>query len=194
MQAHDRRRLKLCLFLWGAGEGLFVYLLPLYIRSLGGDATAVGLTFAIQFAVAGASTLLAGPAVDRLGQRPLIRASALVAAPGVVIWAFAPRWPWMIPGTVLFALSFGVIPALNAYVSGGDDDHVGAFGSTFAYFSLGMLATPGLGGLIAAHFHSIRPIFAVTLALYAASIGTVWNITPQPIQPHEPLRAALRAI
>jgi MFS transporter, DHA1 family, tetracycline resistance protein len=194
MQARDRRRLRLCLFLWGAGEGLFVYLLPLYIRSLGGDATAVGLTFAIQFAVAGASTLLAGPAVDRLGQRPLIRATALVAAPGVVIWALAPHWQWMIPGTVLFAISFGVIPALNAYVSTGDDDHVGAFGSTFAFFSLGMIVTPGLGGLIAAHFHSIRAVFALTLVLYAASIGVVWNITPQPIEPHEPLGTALRAL
>jgi MFS family permease len=194
MHARDRRRLKLCLFLWGAGEGLFVYLLPLYIRALGGDATAVGLNFAIQFAVAGASTLLAGPAVDRIGQRPLIRASALVAVPGVMIWALAPHWQWMILGTVLFAISFGVIPALNAYVSTGDDDHVGAFGATFAFFSLGMIATPGLGGLIAAHVHSIRAVFAVTLVLYAASIGVVWNITPQPAEPHEPLRTALRAI
>src|SRR5437764_15492065 len=87
MQARDRRRLKLCLFLWGTGEGLFVYLLPLYIRSLGGGATAVGLNFAIQFAVAGASTLLAGPPVDRLAPRPLHRATGPAPRPGAVTTA-----------------------------------------------------------------------------------------------------------
>src|SRR5579884_312061 len=163
MLLYDIRRLKMCLFLWGVGEGLFTYLLPLYIRALGGDARAVGLNAAVQAAVAGLSTLLAGPIVDRIGHRPLIRGSAFLAAPGVAIWTIAPHWQWMIPGTALFAMSFGVIPALNGYVSTGHDDHVGAFGSTFAYFSLGMVGSPILGGVIAAALHSIRPVFLLTL-------------------------------
>lgn len=190
----DRRRLKLCLFLWGAGEGLFIYLLPLYIRALGGSATAVGLIAAIQLAVGGLSTLLAGPAVDRLGSRPLIRLAVVVAVPGVALWAIAPSWPWLVPGTVLFACSYAVIPALNTYVATGHDDHVGAFGSTFAFFSLGMIVTPGIGGLVAGQLHSIRPVFILTLVFYALSIATIWNLTPHPSEPHEPLGVALRAI
>ena len=187
-------RLKACLFLWGAGEGLFIYLLPLYIRTLGGGATAVGLVAAIQAAVAGLSTLLAGPVVDRIGHRPLIRFSALVAFPGVLIWLVSPTWEWMIPGTVLFGASFVVVPALNAYIVAGHHDHVGAFGSTFAFFPLGMLATPAVGGVVAAQFHSIRPVFVLTLVLYALSVWTVWNLTPRPVEPHEPLAKAMRAI
>lgn len=194
MLPRDGFRLKMCLFLWGVGEGLFIYLLPLYIRALGGGATAVGLNSAVQAAVAGASTLLAGPIVDRFGHRLLIRLSAFFSAPGVVIWMFAPHWQWIVPGTVLFAMSFAVIPALNSYVSTGHDDHVGAFGSTFAFFSLGMIGSPILGGIIAAALHSIRPVFALTLVFYVVSVAVVWDITPHPIEPHEPLGVVVRAL
>src|SRR5579864_4906221 len=136
MLARDRRRIRLCIFLWGAGEGLFIYLLPLYIRSLGGGATGVGLAYAVEFAVAAAATLLAGPVVDRLGHRPLIRLSALVAIPGIALWAVAPQWQWIIAGMVFYALSFGVMPAFTGYINAAHDDHVGALGSTFAFFSL----------------------------------------------------------
>lgn len=194
MPQRDRRRLKLCLFLWGAGEGLFLYLFPLYIRALGGGPTVVGLVLAVQAALAGVSTALAGPLADRVGRRPLIRITTLIATPGVIIWAVAPHWEWIIPGTLLFGLSFAGFPAFNAYVSAGHDDQVGVFGSTFAFFSLGMIATPGLGGLIATQFHSIRPVFALTAVLWIASVVAVWGISPQPIEPHEPLLTALRGV
>jgi predicted MFS family arabinose efflux permease len=108
--------------------------------------------------------------------------------------AVAPRWEWVIAGTALYGVSFAVIPALNAYVTASHDDAVGAFGSIFAFFSLGMIVTPGIGGLVAAQFHSIRPVFVLTLLLYAVTLVVIWNITPQPIEPHEPLRVAVRAV
>jgi predicted MFS family arabinose efflux permease len=194
MLPRDRRRLRLGLFLWGVGEGLFIYLLPLYVRNLGGDATAVGLTLGVQFAVAGVGTLLAGPVVDRIGHLPLIRASGIVASPGLLIWIFAPSWQWIIPGTALYALSFSIVPALNGYIISGHDDHVGAFGSTFAFFSLGMIVTPGIGGFIATQLHSIRPVFALALVMYIAGTVAVWNLTPHPIEPHEPLGTVVRAL
>lgn len=194
MSPRDRRRLQLCLFLWGAAEGLFLYLVPLYVRALGGGSVAVGLNFAVQAAAAGLSTVLAGPIVDRIGHRPLIRFSSLVVFPGVALMAVAPHWEWIIPGTVLYGASFAVIPALNAYVSAGHDDAVGAFGSIFSFFSLGMIVTPGIGGLVAAQFHSIRPVFALTLLIYVLAMALIWHVTPRPIEPHEPLSIALRAV
>lgn len=194
MRPRDRRRLQFGLFLWGAGEGLFFYLLPLYVRALGGGATAVGLVVAIQTATAAVVTALAGPITDRFGRRPLIRFSMIVALPGMVIWALAVDWQWLIPGAVLYGASFCGIPAFNSYISSGHDDHVGAFGSIFAFFSLGMIVTPGLGGFVAARFHSFRPVFVFADVLFILSIATIWNIASQPVEPGESLRESARAL
>jgi MFS family permease len=74
---------------------------------------------------------------------------AMVVLPGTLVWAMAPHWQWMIVGTLLWAVSFAGYPAITAYVTASHDDHVGIFGTTFAFFSLGMIVTPGIGGLIA---------------------------------------------
>jgi MFS family permease len=193
MLASDRRRLKLGVFVWGAGEGLFFYLLPLYIRSLGGGATAVGLAYAIQFAIAAASVLLAGPVVDRLGHILLIRGAVLVGIPGAVLWLVAPNWQWIIAGMVFYAISFGGMPAISGYIAAAHDDQVGALGSIFAFFSLGMVVGPTVGGFVAVQLHSIRPVFGLALAALVVVTIVLWGLTPHPAPHHEPLGVGLRA-
>ncbi|HVA92722.1 MAG TPA: MFS transporter, partial [Chloroflexota bacterium] len=137
MLPRDLVRLKLSLFLTGAGTGLFLYLLPLYVRSLGGNAVAVGIVFAVQAALAGVATSLVGLIADRIGRRLVMRMAAVAALPGVALWIVAPRWEWLLPGAVLYGISVAGFPALVAYLSHADGEHVGLFGSVFAFFSLG---------------------------------------------------------
>jgi hypothetical protein len=46
--------------------------------------------------------------VDRIGHRPLIHFSAFICFPGVLVWTVATYWQWIIPGMVLYAVSFAV--------------------------------------------------------------------------------------
>jgi MFS family permease len=132
---------RLGLFLWGAAEGLFIYLLPLQIRTLGGDdARAVGFVVAIQAAVAGIS-MFVGPIVDRMGRGPLIRFGATIVLPGMIIWAAAPHWQWMIVGTLFWAVSFAGYPAITAYVTASHDDHVGIINSFRGSFMTDLSST-----------------------------------------------------
>ncbi len=194
MLPRDRRRLKLALFLIGAGYGVFLYLLPLYVRALGGSATAVGLVLALQAALAAVSTALVGPVADRIGRRFVMRVAAITSLPGVALWIVAPHWEWLLPGAILVGLSVAGFPAMVAYISHADDDHVGLFGSVFAFFSLGTIATPSLGGLIAAQLHSIRPVFGLSFVLLAGSAAALWQITPQPLAPRVSGSGGLRAL
>lgn len=194
MLSGDRRRLKLALFLVGAGEGLFLYLLPLYVRALGGSATAVGTVLALQAAAAGVATALVGSLADRVGRRRVMRGAALAALPGVAFWIAAPHWEWIIPGALLVGISVAGFPAMVAYVSHDEGDHVGLFGSVFAFFSLGTIVTPSLGGVIADHLRSIRPVFGLSLVLLAAAAIALWHVTPQPLAPRVTGRGGLRAL
>ncbi|MDB5075963.1 MAG: major facilitator superfamily 1 [Chloroflexi bacterium] len=195
MPPGDRRALQFGLFLWGAAEGLYIYLLPLQIRHLGGDATAVGLVAAIQALVAGVSMILAGTLADRFGRVPVIRFGAIIAVPGAIVWAIAPHWEWMIVGTVPWAISFASFPAIVGYIGAAHedhDDHVGAFGSILAFFSLGMIITPAIGGAIAVYAHDIRPVFVLSLVFFVLATVVIWPLTPQDMEPHDPFRVVLR--
>jgi MFS family permease len=194
MLSRDRRRLKLALFLVGAGYGVFLYLLPLYVRALGGSATAVGFVLALQAAMAAVATALVGLVADRIGRRLVMRGAAITALPGVALWIVAPRWEWLIPGAILVGISVAGFPAMVAYLSHADDDHVGLFGSVFAFFSLGTIATPSLGGLIAAQLHSIRPVFGLSFVFLTGSALALWQVTPQPPVPRVPGPGGLRAL
>jgi len=186
MLSRDLNRLKLSLFLIGCGTGLFLYLLPLYIRALGGNAVSVGIVFAVQAALAAVATSLVGLAADWVGRRLVMRVAALAALPGVALWVVAPRWEWLIPGAVLYGISVAGFPALVAYLSHADEEHVGLFGSVFAFFSLGTIASPIVGGLIAAQLHSMRPVFGLSFVLLAGSALVLWHVTPQARAPHVP--------
>ena len=194
MLSRDRLRLKLALFLVGAGYGLFLYLLPLHVRALGGSAAAVGVVLGLQAALGALATALVGPVADRFGRRMVMRAAALASPPGVAFWIAAPRWEWLIPGAILVGLSVAGFPAMVAYLSHVDDDHIGLFGSVFAFFSLGTIVTPSLGGLIATQLHSIRPVFGLSFALLCCSAIALWHITPQPLAPRAPGRRGLLAL
>jgi MFS family permease len=192
MPPGDRRALQWGLFLWGAAEGLYLYLLPLQIRHLGGSATAVGLVSAIQAAVAGLSMVMAGTLADRFGRVPVIRFGAIICIPGAIAWAVAPHWEWMIVGTVFWAISFAAFPAVVAYIGAAHDDHVGAFGSILAFYSLGMVITPAIGGAVAAYANDIRPVFVLSLVFFAIAVVKIWPLTPQPLEKHEPFHVVFR--
>jgi predicted MFS family arabinose efflux permease len=194
MLPRDRRRLKLALFFVGSGYGLFLYLLPLYVRALGGSAGAVGLVLALQAGLAAVATALVGIVADRVERRLVMRGASLIALPGVAFWILAPRWEWLIPGAILVGLSVAGFPAMVAYLSHADDDQVGLFGSVFAFYSLGTIVTPSLGGLIATQLHSIRPVFGLSFVLLAGSTVTLWQVTHQPRPPRVAGPRGLRAL
>jgi len=66
----DIRLIILAFFLWGAGEGLFLYIQPLYIEQLGGNPTQIGGVLSLMGLAAGLAYILWGYASDQFPRKP----------------------------------------------------------------------------------------------------------------------------
>ena len=89
----------------------------------------------------------------------------------ILVLAAAQTWQMAIPGLVLYNLSAFNMPAMNAYVtaeikSGQDVRRV--FTTVFCGFTLGMVFSPAVGGLLA-DVWGIRPLFFLAFIAFAIS-------------------------
>ena len=64
--------LALSMFIWGIGEGMFIFLQPLYLQELGADPIAIGTILSGFSMVMAIAHLPAGYLADKIGRRPLI--------------------------------------------------------------------------------------------------------------------------
>src|SRR5258708_33290593 len=68
--SRDNRLLAFSLACWGLGEGLFIYIVPLYLRQLGADPVAIGSILAIAAAAVGLGHIPAGYIAGRFWRKP----------------------------------------------------------------------------------------------------------------------------
>src|SRR5438270_13556415 len=72
--SRDNQLLAFSLACWGLGEGLFIYIEPLYLRQLGADPVAIGSILASAAAAVGLGHIPAGYLADRFGRKPVLLA------------------------------------------------------------------------------------------------------------------------
>lgn len=111
------RRPAVALFLWGIGEGLWLYIRPLYVTELGGNPVQVGQVMGMVGLAPALVMLPSGLLSDRFNPRRLMISGWWVGMAGTLVLASAPDWRWLVPGTFLYAVSSFVFPAMNAYVT-----------------------------------------------------------------------------
>ncbi|MBI0325686.1 TCR/Tet family MFS transporter [Burkholderia plantarii] len=136
--------------------GIVLPVLPNLIKAFAGGDTALATEWSTLFAVVwGAMQFVCAPALgalsDRIGRRPVLLISLAGLAADSLIMALAPNLAWLFVGRLLNGLTSASLSTANAYVADvtPPERRARAFGRIGAAVSLGFLAGPALGGLLA---------------------------------------------
>jgi DHA1 family multidrug resistance protein-like MFS transporter len=163
----------LLVFVVMLGFGIIVPILPLYARSFGVGHDATGLLISGFAMTRLVFDLVAGPIIDRYGERVTAAAGAAVVGASVLLMAMAPSFVLAVlfrsaggaGSSVFFAAVFSyllrVVPK----------DRMGRSLSVFfGSFNVGIIAGAPVGGVLAGAFGLRAPLFVYSGMLFAAGL------------------------
>lgn len=152
-------------FLAILGFGMIFPLLPFYAESFGATAFQLGL-LAASFSI---TQFLTSPFIgrlsDRFGRKPILVFALVCTSISFALFGFAQSLAWLFAARILYGVaSAGVFPIAVAYI--GDitlkEDRVKYVSRLTSMFSLGFLAGPAAGGILASISPS-TPFFIAAL-------------------------------
>lgn len=161
------------------GFGIVVPVLPLFARSFGVGYGAAGLlisVFAFTRLVVGP---VAGPLVDRFGERVSAAVGVTIVGVSSLLTGLAPTFPLAVAfrgaGGAGSALLF---TSLTSYLMKTvPKDRMGrTLGLFYGSFNLGVIAGAPLGGVIAEHFGLASPLFFYAALLFVAGGMYMWLV------------------
>ena len=177
------RDLKLILFsnfVGAFGDGLYFYILPLYIRSLGAGPVEVGIFFSLLCLSAAITPILGGFLADRYDRKKVMILGWLVWMPVPLVFSLAEHWSQMLPVAVLYGCWVGQ-PASSAYVATSADRRKMTLTFTMisaAWWS-GYIFSPALGGYLSKYVIGMRRVFHLSFIFYALCTTILLFISSQ---------------
>jgi predicted MFS family arabinose efflux permease len=177
----DFKLMMASLFLWGVGEGLFIYLYPLYLEKLGANAVTIGSIMSLTAVALAAAHIPAGWLADRFGRKEVMVAGWLMACLAVLAMYLAPDLKWFTLGLVLYMFTGYVISPMSAYVTEarGTLSVSRALTLNVAGYAAGTLFSPALGGQIARAL-GLRAVFGIALGVLLLSLWVLLMLRHQP--------------
>jgi MFS transporter, DHA1 family, tetracycline resistance protein len=187
----DLKLLALANILYATGLGLYMQLLFVYALQLGASRFAIGALNGIMIASIMVINIPGAWAATRYRLKGVLVAAWWLLVPTTLTFYFAPSWQWLIPGLILFGLTYANNPAFKAYIYlKSEPSSVGAsMAFVFGAYSLGLVAAPLAGGWVA-DVAGMRTVFLISTVLYAASATAVCFLRDTP---HHPPTGAWRA-
>ena len=168
--------------------GIVLPVLPNLIKAFTQGDTSRAAQWSTLFSVAwGAMQFVCGPALgalsDRIGRRPVLLISLCGLASDFFIMALAPSLVWLLVGRIVNGMTSASFATANAYIVDvtAPEDRASAFGRIGAALSLGFLAGPAVGGLLAS--------IDLRVPFYVAGVVTALNalygafVLPESLQP-----------
>ncbi|MGQ0569845.1 MAG: MFS transporter [Armatimonadota bacterium] len=164
------QRLFAALLLWMLGVALYEGLIPIYARQLGASAVQLGTLFTVRAIALAAGFLIGWIVADRVSRRTLLFASWWLGLPVPLLLAAAPGYLWLLPGIILYELTFFALPALHAYVAERvpASELASAFSAMGTISSVGFLISPTAGGFIADRW-GIQTTLVIAFMVFALS-------------------------
>ena len=177
------RLIGIALLCWGLGEGLFAYLIPLYLEQLGADSVQIGLVLGIAAASMTITHIPAGALSDRIGRKMLMNAGWISGLLSAIVMYLANNLPLFVAGMVMYHLTAFVISPLNSYITAarGKWTVARALTTTNAMFSVGTIVGASLGGTVG-ELLGLRSIFGLATIPFAISTVIALIIKHQPIE------------
>ncbi len=146
----DLRLLCVSNFFGAFGDGLFVYILPNFIRGLQATSSDVGLLFSLLSLTTALTIIPGGFLADRYDRKKIMILGWLMWVPVPLVFSVANHWSQLIVPMCLYgALVSG--PATSAYVASTTTQGkmTLTFTSLSASWSLGYIFSPAIGGYLA---------------------------------------------
>jgi MFS family permease len=164
------------------GDGLYAYILPIYIRSLHATSADVGTLFSI-FMVSTALTIIPGGFLaDRFDRKKVMILGWILWVPVPLIFLTATHWTQLFPAMGLYGF-FISGPVTSAYiVTLARKDRVTlTYTMMSAAWWLGYIFSPGLGGYLYA-FVGKQLVFILAFIFYAAATSVLFFIRSQRVE------------
>ena len=168
--SRDIKLITIALFLWGSGEGLFIYILPLYMEQLGASPQEVGVVLGLAAFLAACSFIPGGLLADRFDAKKVMIWGWAIGAIASLGMGLAPIWQWFIPWILLYNVSAYCIPAINTYIveASGDVPLEHTITVTFAGYAAGSIVSPFVGGRLSASLGTAS-LFVIAASIFAVS-------------------------
>jgi len=187
----DTRWVLTSYMLWGVGEGLWMFIQPLYVKSLGATPSQTGFVISLWGLARLLFILPAGLLADRFESRRLMLPGWTLGLAGVLIMAVAPDWRWAAPGFLVYGLSAVAIPVTNLYIAQSvrhdptrqpDLPIQASLTLLWAAYSAGIVITPSIGGWIGDHA-SLRTVYLISLFWFVLSTAAIHQTHRYPAPP-----------
>jgi len=176
----DLKLILTCNVIGAFGDGLYSYLLPVYMReTLGADPVQIGILYAVTNLFAALTLLLAGKLADRYDRKKIMIAGWLAWLPAPLIFSFARDWLQMLPGMVMWGVWLGS-PTTTAYVITAADKQklTLTFTTISAGWSMGYIFSPAVGGYLSGTM-GMQFVFYLAFIFYALASLTLFFIRSQ---------------
>ena len=169
-------------FIWGLGEGLFIFFLPLALQRWPTDAVQIGAVLSMIGVTMAVVQVPAGYLSDRFGPRPLIFASLLLGIVSAIVMAAARSLPFFVAGLLAYGCTSFISAPLNSYYTSLRGSWSVQRAVTFhaAAFQVGAIAGPILGGWIA-NTAGLSIVFRYSAGLFIAST-LVMSLARRPLK------------
>ena len=163
----DLKLIFVSILIGAFGDGLYYWMLPLYVRSLRASPVEVGIFFSIQCLTAAFTLILGGFLADKYDRKKVIILGWLVWLPVPVIFSLATNWVQLLPGAVLYGCWIGQ-PAFSAYIATSADKEkmMLTFAVISSSWSFGYFFSPVLGGYVSTVI-GMRWVFGLAFLFYA---------------------------
>jgi predicted MFS family arabinose efflux permease len=189
----DTRWVLVSYVLWGIGEGSWMFIQTLYVKSLGATPDEAGIVVGMWGLGRFLCVLPAGILADRWSARKLMLPGWYLGVVGVVIIALAPDWRWSAPGFLVYGFSAAAIPVTNLYLTQAikhDPTHrpdlpiQASLTILWAAYSLGLVITPAVGGWMGDQL-GLRSVFLFSVFWFALSAVAISRTRsyPSPVRP-----------
>jgi MFS family permease len=169
-------------FIGALGDGLYVYLLPLFIRGLQATSADVGFLFSILTLSTALTIIPGGFLADRFDRKKVMILGWAVWVPLPLMFSVATHWTQLVPAMILYGF-FLSGPATSAYVmTAAKKGRVTITYTTLgASWWLGYIFSPGLGGYLSTVI-GMQSVFFIAFILYVAATAMLFLIQGQRVE------------
>jgi MFS family permease len=178
----DLKLLFVSNFVGAVGDGLYVYLLPLYLRGLQASSAEVGLLFSILTISTALTIIPGGFLADRFDRKKVMILGWAVWVPLPLVFSVATHWTQLLPAMSLYGF-FLSGPATSAYImtAARRDKVTITYTTLSASWWLGYIFSPGIGGYLSTAL-DFQAVFFIAFLLYAAATAVLFFIHAQRAQ------------